>query len=85
MGTGAFLLAALKVLPLVLNLISMFKRSADEKVQRGLGYDQAVKESLEEGAARLKLARKAEQEALQDHAAHPTTDDAFDQDFARKG
>ena len=84
MGTGAFILAALKVLPLVLDLISMFKRAADEKVQRGLGFDEAVKQALEEGQRRLKLAQEAAEIAAREHAKHPANDDGFDKEFQRK-
>lgn len=76
MGPTAFILAALKSLPLILDLISRFKRSADEKVQRGIGYDQAVKEALEEGARVLAVADEAEREARKGHASD-RTDGAF--------
>lgn len=76
MGPTAFILAALKSLPLILDLISRFKRSADEKVQRGLGYDQAVKEAFQEGARILALADDAERQARANHAADKT-DAAF--------
>jgi hypothetical protein len=82
-STLAFIGAALKVLPLVLQLIQMFKSSADAKVQRGLGYDQAVKESLEEGAAIIATARQVEAEAAAKHASDPE-DTAFDPEFQRK-
>lgn len=84
MGAGAFILAALKVLPLILDLVRMFKQAADEKMQRGIGYDQAVKEALEEGQRRLTIAREAAEIAAREHAKHPATDDAFDQEFVRK-
>lgn len=84
MGTGAFILAALKVLPLVLDLVRMFKQAADAKVQRGLGFDQAVKEALEEGQRRLNVAREAAEIAAKEHAAHPGDDGGFDREFERK-
>lgn len=84
MGTGAFILAALKVLPLLLRLFSQFKSAADEKVQRGLGYDQAVKEALEEGSRRLVIAKEAAEIAEKEHAAHPNDDSGFLNEFARK-
>ena len=76
MGAWAFILAALKSLPLILDLVSRFKQTADEKVQRGLGHDQAVKEALEEGARRLAIADEAENKARRDHATD-RTDGAF--------
>lgn len=84
MGTGAFLLAALKVLPLLLRLISQFKQAADEKVQRGLGFDQAVKEALEEGSRRLAIAKEAAEIAAKEHAAHPNDDSGFLTEFQRR-
>lgn len=83
MSTWAFIGAALKVLPLVLQLVQMFKSSADAKEARGIGRDQAVKESLEEGAALITKARAIEVETAKKHAADPT-DDAFDREFERK-
>lgn len=83
MNTLAFIGAALKVLPLVLQLIQMFKSAADAKEQRGIGRDQAVKESIEEGVALIAQAREVEAEAAKKHAADPT-DDAFDHEFERK-
>lgn len=78
-----FIAAAIKALPLVLQLIQMFKSSADAKVQRGIGYDQAVKESLEEGAAMIATSRQVEAEAAAKHASDPE-DTAFDPEFKRK-
>ncbi len=83
MTTLAYIGAALKVLPLILQLIQMFKSAADAKVERGVGRDQAVKESLEEGVALVAEARRIEAEAAAKHAADPT-DDAFDREFERK-
>lgn len=82
MSTWAFIGAALKVLPLLLQLVQMFKSSADAKEARGIGRDQAVKESLEEGAALIAKARAIEVETAKKHAADPT-DDAFDPEFRR--
>lgn len=59
-------------------------RAADARHERGVGYDQAVKEALEEGARRVAIANEAEQEARRDHAAHPDDDDGFDREFERK-
>jgi hypothetical protein len=81
--TWAFISAALKALPLVLQLIQQFKSAADAKIQRGIGHDQAVKESLEEGAAMIATARQVEAEAAKDHATIKD-DTAFDNEFQRK-
>jgi hypothetical protein len=81
--TWAFIAAALKALPLVLQLIGQFKSAADAKVNRGIGYDQAVKESLEEGAAMIATARQVEADASKDHATIKD-DTAFDNEFQRK-
>lgn len=77
-----FVAAALKSLPLVLQLIGQFKSAADAKTNRGIGYDQAVKESLEEGSAMIATARQVEAEAAKDHASK-ADDTAFDQEFRR--
>ena len=78
-----FIAAALKSLPLVLQLIQTFKSSSDAKVARGIGHDQAVKESLQEAAAMIATARQVEAEAAKDHAAIKD-DTAFDPEFMRK-
>ena len=83
MTTWAFIAAALKALPLVLQLIQAFKSSADGKVQRGIGHDQAVKESLQEASAMIAAARQVEADAAKDHAAIKD-DTAFDPEFQRK-
>lgn len=83
MGTGAFLLAAFKVLPEVLALINALMARADAKKQQGIGYDQAVKEALQEGAENLKKGDAAELAARKEHATKPG-DDAFDPEFMRK-
>lgn len=83
MTIWAFISAALKALPIVLDLIRMFKASADAKVQQGIGYDQAVKEALQEGQRRMALADEAERQARKDHA-EKKDDSAFDPEFMRK-
>lgn len=77
-------MAALKALPELIALIALFKRSADARVERGIGFDQAVKESLVKGTELLRLANAAEEQARRDHANNPTSDDAFDKEFMRK-
>ena len=79
----SFITAALKVLPLVLQIISQFKQAADEKTQRGLGYDEAVKQALQEASDKLKIANDVEAAARKEHATK-TGDDAFDTEFMRK-
>lgn len=81
-GWIAFLLAALKALPALISLISSIKGSADASANQGIGYDRAVKESLEMAAARIQMADEATQEAERDHATK-ADDSAFDQDFKR--
>ena len=84
MTWGAFLLAALKALPALIQLIASIKVSADAATNRGAGYDQAVAGILKSTAARLALAQQVEDEADKDHAAK-ANDSAFDQDFKRGG
>lgn len=81
-GWIAFLLAALKALPALISLISSIKGSADAASNQGIGYDRAVKESLETAAARIEMADEAAREAERDHATKGD-DSAFDQDFKR--
>lgn len=79
----ALLAAAIKSLPLILQIIQQFKSSADAKVQRGLGRDEAVAESLTEVARKVGVAHQVEDEADKDHASKPD-DTAFDPEFQRK-
>lgn len=77
-----FVLAALKALPALISLISAIKGDADAAHNQGIGYDKAVKDSLEAGAARVTQARQIEQEAEKEHATK-ADDSAFDQEFKR--
>lgn len=77
------LAAAIKSLPLILQLIQQFKSSADAKVQRGLGREEAVAESLAEISRKVGVAHQVEAEADMDHASKPD-DTAFDSEFQRR-
>lgn len=81
-GWFAFVLAALKSLPALISLISAIKGSAEAAKNQGIGYDKAVKDSLQTAADRVRQAREIENEAAKDHAAKPD-DSAFDQEFKR--
>ena len=78
----AFILAALKSLPALISLFAGIKGSADAKANQGIGYDKAVKDSLETEGARIATAREVEREAEKEHEAK-ADDSAFDQDFKR--
>lgn len=75
--------AAIRLLPIILNLISQFKASADAKVQRGLGRAEAEKEAYAEMEQRVQTAREVEVQAEKDHA-NIKDDGAFDREFERK-
>ena len=75
--------AALKALPLLLNLISQFKASTEAKVQRGLGYDEAVADGLRAVTKQLAEVDEAVQEARERQTAHPGSDDGRDTQFRR--
>lgn len=81
-GWTAFLLAALKALPALISLVSAIKGSADAAANQGIGYEKAVKDSLETATSRITQAREIEQEAAKDHATK-SDDTAFDQEFRR--
>lgn len=82
-GWGAFLLAALKALPALIQLAASIKATADAKTNQGIGYQQAVADSLKTASDHLTIARQVEVEADHDHATK-TDDTAFDPDFMRK-
>lgn len=80
----AFVLAALKALPALIQLIASIKVSADAAINRGVGYDQAVSDVLKSTADRIALAQQVEEQADKDHA-EKSDDTAFDPDFKRTG
>ena len=82
MTWAAFLLAALKALPALIQLISSIKVSADASTNRGVGYDQAVSDVLKSASERISLAQQVEAEAEKDHS-EKADDTAFDPDFKR--
>ena len=75
--------AALKALPLLLNLNSQLKASAEAKVQRGIGYDEAVADGLKMMTRQLAAIDEAVGEARAKQAAHPGSDDGRDTEFRR--
>ena len=74
--------AAIKSLPLLLNLISQFKASAEAKVQRGIGYDEAVADGLKLMTKQLAEIDEAVGEARARQSATPG-DDGRDTEFRR--
>jgi hypothetical protein len=83
MTWSAFLLAALKALPALISLISALRSDADARANQGLGYDQAVADTLKKGADMIAAARQVEAEAEKEHATK-SDDSAFDREFERK-
>jgi hypothetical protein len=79
----AFIAALVKVLPLVLDLVSRFKASADAAAARGQGYDAAVADGLKLMAEQLAAADQAVNDARQRQAAHPGSDEGLDTQFRR--
>lgn len=78
-----FVAAAIKSLPLVLQLISQFKSAADAKANQGIGYDQAVADGLKIVSEQLAAADEAVNAAREKQAAHPNSDDGRDTEFRR--
>lgn len=78
-----FVAAALKSLPLVIQLISQIKSSADAKANQGIGYDQAVAEGFKLASEQLAAADEAVNAARDKQAKHPNSDDGRDTDFRR--
>lgn len=78
-----FIAAALKALPLVLQVIQQVKSAADAKANQGIGYDQAVADGFKTASEQLALAREAVNAAREKQAAHPGSDDGRDNDFRR--
>lgn len=79
----AFVAALARALPLVLDLVSRFKASADAAAARGHGYDQAVADGLKAMTDQLAAADEAVAEAKARQAAHPDSDDGLDTQFRR--
>ena len=79
----AFIAALAKALPVVLDLVSRFKASADAAAARGQGYDDAVADGLKAMTEQLAAADEAMNEARAKQAAHPGSDDGRDIQFRR--
>lgn len=79
----AFIVAAVKSLPLVIGLIQQVKSSADAKANQGIGYDNAVADGLRAATEQLAQADEAVAKAKTRQARHPDSDDGRDTDFRR--
>jgi hypothetical protein len=82
-GWLAFIAALAKALPMVLDLVSRFKASADAAAARGQGYDQAVADGLQLMTKQLAAADEAVSEARSKQASHPGSDIGRDTEFRR--
>lgn len=83
MALPAWVFALIKAMPQLIALASAFQHMVENKIQRGLGRDEAIKETLQEAAAHLARGDEAERDARRDHAQHKD-DTAFDQEFIRR-
>ena len=79
----AFIAALTKALPVVLDLVSRFKASADAAAARGIGYDLAVADGLKLMTAQLTEIDEAVEDARAKQAARPDSDDGRDTQFRR--
>ena len=78
----AFIAALTKALPVVLDLVSRFKASADAKAAQGVGYDQAVSDGLKLMTQQLTEIDEAVNDARTKQAARPG-DEGRDTQFRR--
>ena len=78
----AFIAALAKALPVVLDLVSRFKASADAKAAQGVGYDQAVADGVKLMVKQLAEIDESVEEARAKQAATPG-DDGRDTQFRR--
>lgn len=79
----AFVLAAIKALPALIQLIAAFKQSADAATNRGIGYEQAVADGFELATKQMQEADAAVAEAQARQRANPGSDDGRDTQFRR--
>jgi hypothetical protein len=79
----AFIAALAKALPVVLDLVSRFKASADAAAARGQGYEEAVADGLKLMTKQLAEIDEGVGEARAKQAAHPGSDDGRDTQFRR--
>ena len=82
MTWAAFALAVLRALPALISFMTALKNDADARANQGIGYDQAVADTLKAGEAMMSAAHQVEDDAAKDHAK--SDDTAFDPDFKRK-
>ena len=73
-----------KIILVALQLFSAFWRFFVSAKDRALGHAEAEKEALEAQAKQNAQAVEEANKAESEHAKHPDSDDAFDQDFKRK-
>lgn len=78
----AFIAALAKALPVVLDLVSRFKASADAKAAQGVGYDQAVADGVKLMVKQLAEIDEAVEAARAKQAVAPG-DDGRDTQFRR--
>jgi hypothetical protein len=78
----AFIAALAKALPVVLDLVSRFKASADAKAAQGVGYDQAVADGVKLMVKQLAEIDEAVEVARAKQSATPG-DDGRDTQFRR--
>jgi hypothetical protein len=67
----AFIAALAKALPVVLDLVSRFKASADAKAAQGVGYDQAVADGVKLMVKQLAEIDESVEEARANQEATP--------------
>jgi hypothetical protein len=79
----AFIAALAKALPVVLDLVSRFKASADAAAARGQGYEEAVADGLKLMTKQLAEIDESVDQARAKQAAHHGSDDGRDTEFRR--
>lgn len=80
---GTIIWALLQALPEVLKLATAFKASVDAKVNRGIGFEAAVAEGLQQMQKDLEASDAAVQAARDRQAKSPGSDEGLDTDFRR--
>lgn len=84
MSWAALALALLRALPTLLGLLKSMDDRARAASARTDGYNDAVREQLERLRQLHEKDAEADRQTEEAHAAHPSDDEAFDQEFRRK-
>jgi hypothetical protein len=79
----ATFIALINALPQLLKLLNAIMTIYNNRVQQGIGRNEAMKEAIELSQKDIDAATEERAKAKAQHQANPTSDDAFNNEFRR--